>query len=68
MTLYKRISLKYWLDEPFWTTISSLNLSLKVPDCFSLAGCAEDVVFFQFQWPEVESLAQIRQFSVQLSL
>jgi len=45
MTLDKRISLKYWLDEPFWTTTSSLDLSLKVPDCFSFAGCAEDVVF-----------------------
>jgi hypothetical protein len=45
MALDKRISLKYWLDEPFWTTISSLDLSLKVPDYFSLAGCAEDVVF-----------------------
>jgi hypothetical protein len=45
MTLDKRISLKYWLDEPFWMTTSSLDLSLKVLACVSLAGCAEDAVF-----------------------
>jgi hypothetical protein len=45
MTLEKRISLKYWLDEPFWTTTSSLDLPLKVPDCVSPADCTEDVVF-----------------------
>ena len=44
MTLDKRISLKYWLDDPFWTRMSSLNLSLELLECKLFAGCVERVV------------------------
>jgi len=40
ITLDNRISLKYWLDDPFWTRTSSLDLSR---DWLSLAGCTENI-------------------------
>ena len=45
ITLDKRISLKYWLDDPFWTRMSSLDLSLKLSECKIVVGCVEGVVF-----------------------
>lgn len=37
--------MKYWLEDPFWTRMSSLDLSLKLPECAVFACWVERVAF-----------------------
>lgn len=41
MALDSMISLKYWLDEPFWTMMSGLDLLAEGPECTAAS----------FSWP-----------------
>lgn len=66
MTLDSKISLKYWLDDPFWTTISPLDLLLDGPEYrafFSWPRVVKDSFHWEDGVKELDSLALVNDFS-----